>query len=165
MAGKKPTPIAAANSFSLSVLAHGFGCSREHLRRKLDDARVAPSGERGGHPVYRLRDVVEAWGMDRTDTNKMDPVQRRAHYQAELEQLELETRKREVIPRIEVEQEQARVAKVITQMLDTLPDVLERDCGLAPAQVARVEERIDQVRMELHADLAGEEEDAQEATA
>jgi hypothetical protein len=119
------------------------------MRRKLDDARVAPAGERGGHPVYRLRDAIEAWGLTRTDPSTMDPVQRRAHYQAELEQIELQTKKRELIPRIEVEQEEARRAKIITQVLDTLPDVLERDCGLAPVVVSRIEQCIDAVRAEL----------------
>jgi phage terminase Nu1 subunit (DNA packaging protein) len=96
------------------------------------------------------------------DPDKLDPFQRKAHYQAEHEALKLQTERAELVPRIEVEQEMARIAKIIAQCFDTLPDRLERDCGMQPVAVAKVERCLDEVREELHRAVI-EDEDARSA--
>jgi hypothetical protein len=104
-----------------------------------------------------LGNVTEEGSLD---PDKLEPFKRQAHYKAELQKLQLETETREVIPRIEVEQEQARILRIVALMLDTLPDVLERDCGLAATMVARVEKALDQVRESLHKALTDDEDEA-----
>ena len=44
------------------------------------------------------------------------------------------------------------LVKAVVQSLDTLPDILERDCGLTPSQLTRVIQVIDDVKsqMSLH---------------
>ena len=54
------------------------------------------------------------------------------------------------MPRIEVEQEMARLAKIVAQFFDTLPDRLERDTGMTPLILAKVERYLDEVREELY---------------
>ncbi|HHY1073661.1 TPA: DUF1441 family protein, partial [Haemophilus influenzae] len=58
----------------------------------------------------------------------------------------------ELVPSFEVAQEMGFLAKAVVQSLDTLPDILERDCALTPAQLTRVIQVIDDVKsqMSLH---------------
>lgn len=152
---------------SLSAFARAFGTDRETLRRRLLDAGVEPTAERAGHKIYRLAEVFRAWTLsgEVVDPEKLSPFNRRAWYQAELDRLKLQENRGELIPRIEVEQEEAAVLKRIAEMFDTMPDIIERDCGATPVQLSRLEQLLDRCREELHARLteATAEEAAQQA--
>lgn len=145
---------------SIRQIAEETGFDRDTVAKKISESSVAPSGKRGGHPVYRLRDVLPALyvhGADgQTDPQKLDPFRRKAHYQAEAERLDLDRKSGELIPRIEVEQEQARVFLAIALTLDTIPDLVERDCGATADQLQRIERAIDEAREKLYAELAAE---------
>lgn len=140
---------------SLSAFARAFGTDRETLRRRLLDAGVEPAAERGGHKIYRLAEVFRAWALSGqvVDPETLSPFNRRAWYQAELDRLKLQQNRGELIPRLEVEQEQAGVLKIVAEMFDTLPDIIERDCGATPLQLNRIEQVLDRSREELHARL------------
>ena len=43
---------------SVSQIASEFGMARPTVSKRLDAAGIKPSDKRGGHPVYRMRDVV-----------------------------------------------------------------------------------------------------------
>jgi AraC-like DNA-binding protein len=150
---------------SLSTLAQEFGMARETVARRLSDGGVTPADTSGAHPKYRLRDAWPALTGDaegRADPEKMRPFERRAHYQAELEALTLATKRGELVPSFEVEQRQAEIFKAVGEFFDTLPDVLERDCGANPIMLAKVEKRLDEVREQLYTRLT-EDEDADRA--
>jgi hypothetical protein len=153
---------AAGIHCSLRQIAEETQLDRDTVQRRIAAANVIPSGKRGGHPVYRLRDVLKAVMLKdeegRTDPDKLEPYQRQAHYKAELDRLKLDQETRELIPRIEVEQEQARILRVMAQTLDTLPDLVERDCGATPAQVQRIERAVDECREALFTDLSDEDD-------
>ncbi len=146
---------------SIRAFAEEFNRDRDTISRRITESNVKPAalGERG-HPVYRWSDLhAVAFGTEE-DPDKLDPFRRKAHYQCELDKLKLQTERGELIPRIEAEQEQARAMKLVAQVFDTLPDVVERDCGASPAVLARLERALDNARNELHRMLvAGEEED------
>lgn len=152
---------------NLSQIASEFGVARETARKRLDDAGVQASETRGGHPVYRLREVLEAFaGEDGFDPDKLKPWERKAHYQAEHEKLRLQVERGELVPSIEVEQGEAAIFKIVTQGLETLPDVLERDVGLSPLQLARVERHLDEYREALYRALnEGDEGDGADSAA
>jgi hypothetical protein len=156
-------------NLSLRQLAEECGFDRDTVSKRLRNGGVAPSGKRGGHPVYRLRDALPCLflhGEDgKKDPEQFDPFQRKAHYQAEREALELATSRRELIPRIEVEEEQARVAKTVVHALETMPDLLERDTGLTGPQLEKVEAIIDQVRDEIYSALVERDEGTGESPA
>ena len=40
-------------------------------------------------------------------------------------------------------------AKAVVQSLETLPDILERDCGLSPGALVRVQQVIDDLRDQM----------------
>lgn len=144
---------------SLSSLASEFGAARETVRKRLEASGVQSSRARGGHPLYRLRDALAAWQNapeSGFDPDRLDPFRRKAFYQSEHEKLTLQAARGELVPRIEVEQEQARTAKLVAQFFDTLPDVLERDCGASPLQLAKIEDALDRVREGLYRELVRE---------
>jgi hypothetical protein len=156
------TNIATGCNLSISTLAAELGQTRDTVRKRLIDADVQPSGKRGGYPVYRLKDALPALlgGGSNVDPDLLDPYKRKAHYQGEHEKLKLQVERRELIPRIETEQEMAAMLKVTAECFDTLPDILERDCGLTPDTLARMEAHLDKAREELYLRLAAEDDDA-----
>lgn len=149
----KVTEITRGVHLSISSFAEEFGITRETAAKRIAAAKLKPSAKRSGHPVYRLRDIIELTRVDESgqiDPEKLTPFERHAHYRAEHEMLVVGTMRGELVPRIEVEQEQARLMKVVSQTFDTLPDRLERDCALTPQMVATVEHSLDQARSEMH---------------
>lgn len=146
---------------SIRQFAEETGIHRDTIVKRIDAAGLKPSGERAGHPVYRLKDLLRAAYQTAedgaVDPDKLEPFKRQAHYKAEHLKLQVETEQGELIPRIEVEQESARVMRVQSMFLDTLPDVLERDCGLSAQTVAVLEKRIDRAREDLYKALTEDE--------
>ncbi|NPN98952.1 DUF1441 family protein, partial [Escherichia coli] len=75
--------------------------------------------------------------------------ERKAWYQSERERLKFEQETAQLIPASDVRREFAIWAKAVVQVLETLPDILERDCGLQPAAVSRVQSIIDDLRDQI----------------
>jgi hypothetical protein len=159
--------ISRGVELSISQIAAGWGITRETASKRVSAANIRPSNTRGGHPVYLLPDVVRMMNglgdSGDADPDKMEPYKRQAHYKAELDRLKLEQETRELIPRIEVEQEQAHAMRAVALMFDTLPDVLERDCGLSGDTLERVERHVDDCREQLHKLLTVEEGEEERA--
>jgi phage terminase Nu1 subunit (DNA packaging protein) len=88
-----------------------------------------------------------------TDPDSLEPFKRKAHYQAESDKMKLAKEQGELIPADEVEDEMATIAKLVTETLETLPDILERDTGATPRQIAITERAIDRVRETLYSKL------------
>lgn len=155
-------PIAQGIHLSISSLAAELGMTRETVSKRLADMALAPSGEQRGYPVYRLKQAIQVLlvlGPDgKPDPDRMEPVRRRMHYQAENEKLDLQRRQREVIPALEFEAEIARVLKALVQGLDTLSDRVERDCGLTAAQLEAIDKAVGEIRTEIHAALTAPED-------
>lgn len=146
---------------SLSAFARAFNTDRETLRRCLVSHDVEHAGERGGHKLYALRHVYQAWCDDtqETDPDKLSPFKRRAWYQGETEKLSLQQRMGELVNATEMERVIGQLNQLYVRGLETLQDVLERDCGLRPEQAMTLERHVDTLRIDLHAavaNLAGE---------
>lgn len=142
--------VAVSVLVSVTDIAHAFGRSRETVARRLADLRVPAAGKRRGGPVYSLRDAVRA--MLEADAER-DPFRRKADLQAEAIALQLSVKRGELIHVDDVREAYAAALKPVRLALETLPDMLERDAGLTPAQVARAERAIDEARDRLHADV------------
>jgi transcriptional regulator with XRE-family HTH domain len=159
--GSKVTELPKGIYLTISQLAEEIGVARETIGKRMSEAGVRPAGKRGNYDIYRLRDALAAIQVadEVVNPDKLKPFERRAHYQAELEKLKLETEQRYLIPFIEVEQEQARLFKIVARTFDTLPDILERDCGLPPKVVTRVEKACDKAREECYQEIIGGADD------
>lgn len=83
------------------------------------------------------------------DLEEMDAHERKAWFQSERERLKFEQETAQLIPAPDVYREFAAIIKACTQVLETLPDILERDCALPPVAVTRVQEVIDDLRVRL----------------
>jgi hypothetical protein len=149
--------LPTGTNLSIRQLAEECGFDRDTIAKRIRNAGLIPAGKKGGHDVYRLREVLPVlfkMGEDgKQDPEKLDPFQRKAYYQAEREALELSVSRRDLIPRIECEEEDARVFKILAQACDTLPDILERDCGLSGEQLFVVEKVLDNAREQIYQEL------------
>ncbi|EKG6215062.1 DUF1441 family protein [Salmonella enterica] len=101
--------------------------------------------------LYRVTDIVSAFLAlpPPVAEGEMDAHERKAWYQSERERLKFEQETAQLIPASDVRREFAIWAKAVVQVLETLPDILERDCGLQPAAVSRVQSIIDDLRDQI----------------
>lgn len=98
---------------------------------------------------------------------EMEPQDRKAWYQSERERLKFEQEIGELVQASDVAREFSSMAKAVVQVLETLPDILERDCALSPAAVSQVQDVIDDLRDQMAARVMDitlpEDEEAEEA--
>lgn len=163
---KHPVELTRHAEWSISQFSLNTGFQRETIRKRFADAAVKSTSKFRGYPLYRPIDGLQILyqtvdGV--VDPDKLKPFERRAYYQGELDKLKLQAERGELVPSFESEREQSRVIKILVQHLDTLPDVLERDVGMTPKQLVRVEQVVDETREAMYRDVIGGE-DADSAT-
>jgi len=161
----KVIALPAGVLLSLRQFADESGRDRDTIGKRVKAAGLNPAGKRGGHPVYRLRDLLQAAYVTdddgQMDPDRLDPFARHAFYKGEREKMQLQVERSELLSSLEVEQRFAAVFKAVADCLDTLPDLIERDCAATPMQVERIQTRLDEVREDLYERLnASEDEDA-----
>jgi len=144
--------MSRAIEHSLGALAAEFGMTRDVLRRVVSEAGVSPTGKRGGHPIYRLRDVFVAI-TKQSDGEHMNPHARFALARAIKTEDEIKTARRELVAAHDVEQTFGRLFKLCAQAFDTATDNLERDVGLSAKQAARLERHFDECRDRLREEV------------
>lgn len=145
-----------ARLWSINALAEEFGVDRRTVKRRVEG--IPPAGEVNGYPAWRLRDVAVAVmgpqvASPDADPDVLPPSERLNHYRAEREKAKWLSEQRFQIPVAEVEQVVATAFKSMAAALDTLPDVLERDCALRPEEVERAIAVIDGAREGMYQQL------------
>jgi len=149
--------ISESVGLSPQLLAKWLDITPSRFHQLVRDGVIPKAGPGKYNPVAVVRSYIQF--LRRTGANQdikpddLKPFERRAHYQAEMEKLDLQSKCGELIPRIEVEQEMGRVAKVLTEFLETLPDIMERDTGATPKQIMKMEAAIDQLREQIYGAL------------
>lgn len=154
-------------NWSIAKVAEAFGMDRKAVRRRLLDANIPVADTQRGNPVYSLKEVgpvlfghVEPVDPDQIhDPARMEPKERKEWFQSENERVKLETSLKQLVPASDVHREMAMMIKVISQVLDTWPDKLERDKGWRPEQIAEAQIAIDEIRESLAADVREYEDD------
>ncbi|HAS6087746.1 DUF1441 family protein [Vibrio vulnificus] len=148
--------ISASFDWSISKMAEAFGMSRNTVSKRLREQSVQPAGQERGSLVYALKDAAPAlFQSDPTtsgallDPNKMPPEMRKAWFQSENERIKFEKSLGLLSETSDVARNYALLAKSVIQVMETMPDVLERDCGLTPSQVAKVQASIDDLRDQI----------------
>ena len=126
---------------NINQISELVGMHRQTVSQRL--AGLTPAiGSNSKLKLYAISDLIKI-GLS------LSPVERRAFWQAENERLKYERETGELIPAFEVAQEMSFLAKAIVQSLETLPDILERDCGLQPNALIRVQQVIDDIRDQM----------------
>ncbi|MCJ3066417.1 DUF1441 family protein [Klebsiella pneumoniae] len=153
----KISNIGDVYNWSIAKIAEAFGMDRKAVKRRLLEANIPVADTVRGNAVYSLRAVGPALfsGTPQSDPDeindpsRMTPKDRKDWYQSENERIKLETSQRKLLPADEVIAVYSAMRKAVVQVLDTLPDVLERDCALSPQAVEQVQKAIDDLRHEL----------------
>jgi hypothetical protein len=139
---------------SIHAFCQETGKDRQSVDKKVRLGIITPIKGPKGQALYKLHDLINLvfYRDDKgaVAIDRLAPMHRKAHYEAELAKQKMMQQATQLIPASEVEAELARVAKALTQFLDTLPDILERDCGLNSSVLQKIEGRIDACREDLH---------------
>lgn len=146
---------------NINQIAEVTGLHRQTVSQRVSGLTPA-MGSNSKLKLYLLRDLLLAGLSEKmsADVDSLSPNDRRAFWQAENERLKYEEKTGELIPASEVALEKGAMAKAVVQTLEILPDILERDCGLQPKDLIRVQQVIDDVRdqMALHIQQAASEQ-------
>ena len=139
-------------SWSLNQFAREFGIARETVQSRLRAANVAPTGEKRGFPVYSVSAAARAILLPESSTpglndpDRMSPKERSDWFRSENERLKYEKDSGLAVGSDESREQMALIAKIGLQVLETLPDILERDYNLDADIISGVEARIDTIR-------------------
>lgn len=141
--------------WNVTELASLIGCHRDTVRARIKILGIEPSGvNQQGQNLYRAGNVLQLISLnqhgEQADPSRMEPKTRKDWFQSENERLKFEESERWLIPVDEVAREYSFMAKAVVQVLEIMPDVLERDCGLTPAAVAQVQSVIDELRDQMY---------------
>ena len=133
--------------FNINQLAGITGLHRQTISSRLKNVEPTP-GSNARLKLYALPALLcELMKTGETfEVDKMTPPHRKAWFQSERERLKFQQEVGELIPADDVVREFSSMAKAVIQILETLPDILERDCALQPAAVMRVQSIIDDLR-------------------
>ena len=157
-----PASIDAPIAFSKQRLAREFGIARETVARLLDAARIEPSGERGGYPVFKLADVAGVlsdyarFGRhpgETVDPAHMSPKEKLDHWNGERARLAFMRDAGDLLQVQDVREQYGAALGTIKTWMLTVPDRLERDGDLTPEQVGMVIKSGDELLTNLHAAL------------
>lgn len=134
---------------NVSQLAELVGMNRNHVARRLRELEIV-GGNGENLKLYELGSALkELLSPSMKQKGEMSPQDRKAWYQSENERLKFEQNNGGLIQAEEVAREFAIMAKAIVQVLETLPDILERDCALSPSIIMRVQSIVDDLRDEI----------------
>lgn len=152
------TKQAEGLTFSLSSLAREFGIARETVAKRLAAANVHPVTTKKNHAVYQIRSAAIAILQIEeqevvSDPNLMLPKERLDWFKSETERLKYEKETGISVATEDARLEMANIVQLVTKTLDTIPDVLERDCRLPADSVLKVEGVIDSLRLQMAEDL------------
>lgn len=135
---------------NINQISELVGMHRQTVSQRI--AGLTPSiGSNQKLKLYALPDLIRLGLQEKmtADVDSLSPIERRAFWQAENERLKYERDTGELVPAFEVAQEMGFLAKAVIQQLETLPDILERDCGLQPKALVRVQQIIDDLRDQM----------------
>ena len=155
----EPVELTRKAEWSISQFWLNTGFARETVRKRFAEAGLKPAHMVRGYPVFLVSAALPIlfYQQDgKSDPEKMRPMERRLHYQAELDRLKLQLEQGEVVPAFEMEAAIGRVIQISVRFNETMPDILERDVGLSAIQLAKVTEICNENRRNLHAEITAE---------
>ncbi|MEQ6280856.1 DUF1441 family protein [Kluyvera cryocrescens] len=149
---------------NINQLAAITDLHRQTVASRLTNVEPAP-GSNARLKLYSVLDILKellsrTTASELVDVDNMLPPDRKAWFQSERERLKFQQETSELIPAAEVSREFSSMAKAVVQVLETLPDILERDCAMTPSAVVRVQKVIDDLRDQIA--LKVEQADSQE---
>ena len=139
-------------TMSLNQLSEIFGIARETVTNRINSARISPVDTRNGHPVYDVQQVYQAirdYDQPRYDTKDPDslpPKERRDWYEGNNAKLKYEKELGKLVDAEQARQMLADMVKPGIQLMETIPDKLERDFSISVLALLEIEKMIDELR-------------------
>jgi len=144
--------------WNIAKLATAFGLHRDTVTARLQKAGVEPVATSGRSLLFDLKEAAAAVFRDvpvgSCEPEQMDPSSRRMWFQSENERLRFETDTGHVHRDFEVAHRMSVITKQASNLLDSLPDVIERECGASPEQLQKIEQTIDRLREQIYAEAS-----------
>jgi hypothetical protein len=137
---------------SLNQLSQIFGIARETVKSRIDFYRVPSATEKEGHSRYDAKLVYQAIAdynamrVDTSDPDKLPPKERRDWYEGNIAKKKDLLASGELVKTIDAHNWMSELVKPGIQLLQTIPDILERDYAIEPQAIADIEQRIDVIR-------------------
>lgn len=139
---------------SLSTLAREFNIARETVSKRLLAAGVQPSGRNRGNDVYRVgaaaRAIVAAdYGGAMgpvIDPETLGPKDQSDYWKGKNEKLKFERDSGLAIDKPEHEAVVFDLGGMLVASLESIPDLLERQCNMEPDQLDSIEAALNQAR-------------------
>ena len=148
-------------TFSINRLSKLTGADRRTLAKYL--APYDPDGGTPSRKEYSIKTVCialaptlikeSASGKSAVDVDKLEPIDRKHHFDAELKRTQLATLEGTLVEREAVLDMLSSALKDLSLGLDIIPDRIELACGLAPDQIAAMIGIIDECKQNLAASL------------
>lgn len=145
-----------AYNWSIKRIAEAFGLARETVTSRIKKAHIQPAGKKSGHPVYALKDVGPVLFISEAvpvtelhNPDLMHPKDRLDWFKSENERLKFHVNEGDLVEAQDSARAMSDLAKALIQKLETLPDVLERDCGIPPEALDRVVHTVDDLRDQM----------------
>ena len=155
----------ASLKLNINQLAGITDVHRQTVAARLKNVPLAP-GSNSKLKLYLVTDVLTELmiptALPGEDPSAMQPADRLAHWKAENERIKFEQETGQLIPAADVAREFSLLVKSVVMVLETLPDILERDCALTPAAVTRVQEVIDDLREQMSQQVVNAEIEEEE---
>lgn len=154
-----------SNLFTIYALAHLFELDHRTVKKRLLAADLAPESERNGTPVYRLKEAAAylvlrpALADGTIDPTKLAPRELAYWEQAQHTRVRREALQGTLLPAEDCRDQLAWMAKTILPLLETLPEIAERDAGATPQQRELFETVINTVRQQIYERLTEDESD------
>lgn len=117
-----------------------------------EDYEVKPErgGARPGAGRPRGSSSPDAKRLAKAKADKEESIAKIRAIEAQQKAIALKEKVGDLVMKSEVERMFAEYVTVVVSILETLPDVLERDAGLPPEAVQRSIAAVDKIREELH---------------
>lgn len=140
----------ASLKLNINQLAAITDVHRQTVAARLKNIEPA-AGSNSKLKLYLITNILTELMIPTVSSSleDMQPSDRLANWKAENEHLKFEQDTGQLIPADEVAREFSLMAKAVVMVLETLPDILERDCALPPAAVSRVQGVIDDLRDQM----------------
>ncbi|QRM19713.1 DUF1441 family protein [Dechloromonas sp. TW-R-39-2] len=159
------TTFSELPAMSIRGLSQLLDIDRDTVRSTIERAGIQPSSRRGGYPAYALRDALRAMfsrrGAD-LDPATLSPADRKNLADAKLKEQQLHIRTGEYMLRDAYKNATATAYATCAQAILSLPDNLERKCGLSSDQVETVENIVTNILDTLYSDMKRAHETATE---
>lgn len=128
------------------------GLHRQTITKRLGG--ITPSGMRNEHPVYHLSVAGPALWKGEVqalpNTSQMSPADKKHLVQAQREALKLKKETGQLLDVESVRRERAKTTLQVINMLNALPDIIDRAARLSPDQIKAMVAAIDEQRAGLH---------------